>query len=119
MINRRWLLAARPSGALDTQIFERSEAPIPEPGPRPLLVRVTHLSFDPTQRGWMTVDTYIPAIPLGNVVRAKAVGQVMKSNHPQFRAGQLVHGAFGWQDYALTDGTTAAGSAGRRRGVRE
>ncbi|HKU37032.1 MAG TPA: NADP-dependent oxidoreductase [Polyangiales bacterium] len=108
-INRRWLLAARPSGALSTEIFQRVEEPVPEPGPGELLVRVTHLSFDPTQRGWLTADTYVPAVPIGGVVRAQAVGQVVKSKHARFEVGQLVEGAFGWQDYALTDGTTDLG----------
>jgi NADPH-dependent curcumin reductase CurA len=34
------------------------------------------------------------------------VGQVVESRHPQFAAGELVHGMFGWQDYALTDGAS-------------
>jgi NADPH-dependent curcumin reductase CurA len=69
-------------------------------------VRVTHLSFDPTQRGWMTDDTYIPAVALGGVMRAAAVGQVVSSRHPAFPVGRLVQGGFGWQDYALSDGAT-------------
>jgi NADPH-dependent curcumin reductase len=108
-INRRWLLAARPTRAITSEIFQRVEEAVPEPGPGELLVRVTHLSFDPTQRGWITADTYVPAVPLGCVVRATAVGQVVKSTHPRFKVGQLVQGAFGWQDYALTDGTTDLG----------
>jgi NADPH-dependent curcumin reductase CurA len=109
-INRRWLLAARPTGAITSETFQRVEEPVPEPGPGELLVRVTHLSFDPTQRGWITSDTYVPAVALGGVVRAKAAGQVVKSNHPRFKAGQLVQGAFGWQDYAVTDGMTDLGA---------
>jgi NADPH-dependent curcumin reductase len=34
------------------------------------------------------------------------VGQVVSSRRPDFPVGQLVHGGFGWQDYALTDGRT-------------
>jgi NADPH-dependent curcumin reductase CurA len=109
-INRRWLLTARPTGAITTAKFQRVEEPVPQPGPGELLVRVTHLSFDPTQRGWITTDTYVPAVPLGGVVRAKAVGQVVKSNHPRFKNGQLVQGAFGWQDYVLTNGMSDLGA---------
>src|ERR1700754_726811 len=109
-INRRWLLAARPTGAITEDLFQRVEVPVPEPGPGELLVRVTHLSFDPTQRGWIASDTYLPAVPIGGVVRAKAVGQVVKSKHPEFEVGQLVHGGFGWQDYALTNGQTDLGA---------
>lgn len=105
-VNRRWLLAARPSGAIAREDFARVEEIVPRPAAGEFLVRVTHLSFDPAQRGWLSADTYVPAIPIGGVVRATAVGQVVASNHCDFGVGQLVHGAFGWQDYAVTDGTT-------------
>lgn len=103
-INRQWRLAARPQGPIRETDFQRTEAPIPEPGDGEFLVRVTHLSFDPTQRGWLSNDTYLPAVPLGGVVRAKAVGQVVRSNRADFPVGRLVVGAFGWQDYAVSDG---------------
>lgn len=103
-INRQWLLIKRPEGPLDEACFEWSEAPTPEPGDGEFLVRNLWLSFDPTQRGWMTRDTYVPKIPLGEVMRAASVGQVVESNHPKFAVGDLVQGAYGWQDYAVTDG---------------
>ena len=103
-INRQWLLIKRPEGALDESCFEWSETPAPEPGEGEFLVRNLWLSFDPTQRGWMTMDTYVPKIPLGEVMRAASVGQVVESHHPGFAVGDLVQGAYGWQDYAVTDG---------------
>jgi NADPH-dependent curcumin reductase CurA len=105
-MNRRWLLAARPHGMVKDADFQLVEEPIPEPGPGEFLVRVTHLSFDPTQRGWITADTYLPAVKIGDVVRAGGVGQVVKSNHPGFKVGQLVQGGFGWQDYYVSAGMT-------------
>jgi len=105
-MNRRWLLAARPHGMVKDSDFALEQAPIPEPGPGEFLVRVTHLSFDPTQRGWITADTYLPAVKIGDVVRAGGVGQVVKSNHPGFKVGQLVQGGFGWQDYYVSAGMT-------------
>ena len=102
--NRQWLLEARPTGALTGAEFRWNEAAIPRPADGQILVRNLWLSFDPTQRGWMARDTYIPAVPLGDVMRAAAVGQVIESRHPDFKAGDLVSGAFGWQDYTATDG---------------
>lgn len=32
-------------------------------------------------------------------------GQVVESNHPQFASGDIVQGMFGWQQYAVSDGT--------------
>lgn len=99
--NRRWLLAASPRGMIKDSDFRLVEEPVPEPGPGELLVRVTHLSFDPTQRGWMVMDSYLPAVKIGQVMRAAGVGQVVKSNRPDFKVGQMVQGGFGWQDYAV------------------
>jgi NADPH-dependent curcumin reductase CurA len=80
--------------------------PTPEPKDGEFLVRITHLSFDPTQRGWISRDSYVPAVPLGAVVRAAGAGRVVRSRHPDFREGELVQGSFGWQDYIVTNGTT-------------
>src|SRR5208283_2364617 len=41
-----------------------------------VLVRNLAFSFDPTQRGWMSMDTYIPALPLGQTMKAGTVGHV-------------------------------------------
>jgi len=85
--------------------FRWTEGPIPTPQEGQVLVRNLWLSFDPTQRGWMSRDTYVPMIPLGDVMRAVSVGQVIGSRHPSYEPGELVQGTFGWQDYIATDGT--------------
>ncbi len=102
--NRQWTLVQRPEGRVNESCFAWGETPRPTPAEGEFLVRNLCLSFDPTQRGWMTMDTYVPKIPLGEVMRAASVGQVVESRHPGFAEGDLVQGAFGWQDYAVTDG---------------
>jgi NADPH-dependent curcumin reductase CurA len=102
--NRQWILNARPTGALTGTEFRWNEAPIPQPADGQVLVRNLWLSFDPTQRNWMVLDSYVPKIPLGEVMRAFGVGQVIQSRHPDFKPGELVQGGFGWQDYIATDG---------------
>jgi NADPH-dependent curcumin reductase CurA len=107
--NRQWLLARRPSGAVSQDDFRWAEAPVPEPADGEVLVRVLYVSCDPTQRGWMAGDTYLPAVKLGEVMRASAVGRVVTSRAPDFQPGQLVQGMFGWQDYAVArPGTPSA-----------
>jgi NADPH-dependent curcumin reductase CurA len=98
--NRRWLLARRPGGALTAEDFTWDEAPAPEPADGEILVRNTCLSCDPAQQGWMTVDTYLPAMKTGEVIRSIAVGEVLASRDPAFTPGQRVQGMFGWQEYA-------------------
>src|SRR5439155_466898 len=83
---------------------ELRQEPLPRIGENQFLVRNLYLSCDPAQRTWMARDTYVPAIPLGDVMRSGAAGQVVASHHPGFREGDLVSGLFGWQDFAISDG---------------
>ena len=112
---RRWLLKSRPNGPLKDSDFDLVAVPMPNVGEGQLLVRLTHFSFDPTQRGWLGGDTYLPAVPIGGVVRAGGVGEVVASKHPAFEVGDVVQGTFGWQEHALTDGTTETGPVTKLR----
>lgn len=103
--NRQWLLISRPEGMISENNFRLVESPIPAPKDGEVLIRNLWLSFDPTQRGWMSRDTYMPKIPLGKVMRAFAVGRVIESRRPDYKVGNLVIGMFGWQDYIATDGS--------------
>ncbi len=47
---------------------------------------------------------YIKAIPLGNVMLAGTVGQVLDSKRPGIANGDLVQGLLGWEDYSISDG---------------
>ncbi|MEO7112487.1 MAG: NADP-dependent oxidoreductase, partial [Polyangiaceae bacterium] len=99
--NRRWLLAERPTGQVEDKFFKWAIEPIPEIADGEMLVRVLYLSCDPTQRGWMTRDTYMPAIKLGEVIRSGGVGRAIASKNSTFVIGDLVSGLVGWQDYAM------------------
>ena len=102
--NRQWLIAARPRGLVKESDFRWNETGVPPIKDNQILVRNIVFSFDPTQLGWMSMDTYIPAIPLGQVMRAGAIGQVVESNKPGFSSGDLVQGLFGWEDYTISQG---------------
>ena len=105
-INRQWRLAQRPSGLVDEACFRLVEEPAPEAlEDGQILVRNLMLSLDPTQRGWMARDTYLPAVKIGDVMRSGAGGRVVQSRHADFAPGDLVVGMFGWQDYAAVSGT--------------
>jgi NADPH-dependent curcumin reductase CurA len=107
--NRQWLLDARPVGKLTGKEFRWHEASIPQPSEGQVLVRNLWLSVDPAQRIWMWRDSYIPKIPVGDVMASFAVGQILESRHPDFKAGDIVRGSFGWQDYVATDGKVFGG----------
>jgi NADPH-dependent curcumin reductase CurA len=100
-VNRQWVLAARPVGMVKETDFEYREAPLPRPQDGEMLVRNLYLAFDPAMRGWMTDrPSYVPPVKIGEPMRAAAIGQVLESRNAEFKVGDLVQGAFGWQDYA-------------------
>jgi hypothetical protein len=107
-MNKQWLLARRPQGMVRAEDFRLVTAARPEPAPGEILVRNQLLSCDPTQRGWMAYDTYWPAVRVGEVMRAIALGEVMASRHPDYRVGQIVQGLFGWQEWAAVNPDTMA-----------
>ncbi len=105
-VNRRILLASRPEGAPTEANFRLEETPLPRPAAGELLVRNHWLSLDPYMRGRMdAAKSYAKYVELGEVMTGGTVGEVVESRHPGFRPGEMVNGALGWQDYAVTDGT--------------
>ena len=104
-INHQVRLAARPFGLPRASDWEFTSEDVPVPRPGSFVVEVSHLSIDPAMRGWMNAGpSYIPPVEIGEVMRAGAVGRVTASEHPGFAEGDYVYGAFGVQEYALSDG---------------
>ncbi len=104
-INRRIVLAARPSGAVGLEHFCLEEVAVPVPAEGQLLLRTVFLSLDPYMRGRMNdAPSYAPCVQLGEVMTGGAVSQVVTSLHRDFQPGDRVMGYTGWQDYALSDG---------------
>jgi NADPH-dependent curcumin reductase CurA len=103
---RRILLAARPSGLVDASTITVDDtATVPEPADGQALVKVGHLSIDPTIRTWMDdAPGYLPPIGIGEVVRSGGIGEVVSSRTPALPVGTIVFGMLGWQEYALVDG---------------
>ncbi|XTP34832.1 NADP-dependent oxidoreductase [Mycobacterium sp. TJFP1] len=100
--NRRMLLTSRPVWTLKLSDFTVETRPVDEPGPGELVVRVLWFAFDPAMRGWMNDGpSYAPPVSLGDVMRGHGVGEVVASSVADFPVGSLVHGNFGWQEYAL------------------
>jgi hypothetical protein len=103
-MNRQVRLRARPSGIPQAEHFEIVEAPRPQPRDGQVLVRNLYLSVDPAMRGWVNAAAnYSEPVAIGAVMRSLAAGRVEASRHPDFAAGDLVSGWFGWQDYAAVD----------------
>lgn len=107
-MNRQWLLQERPKpGPLSDSYFSFKEFPLASLKDGEFLLRNRMISFDPTQRFWMERDTYIPAVPLGSVMQALCIAEVIESKNPQYKVGTRVSGLFGWQDYVISNGKGA------------
>jgi len=106
-LNRQVLLKARPEGIPEVRHFEIIETPVPELGDRQFLVRNEFLSVDPAMRGWVSaVANYAAPVEIGAVMRSLAAGTVIASRHPGFAEGDKVMGMLGWQQFAVSDGTS-------------
>jgi NADPH-dependent curcumin reductase CurA len=104
--NRRVVLAARPAGTPVAANFRMEESPVPQPAEGELLLRTLYLSLDPYMRGMMNEigPTYSRSIAIGEAMAAGTVNRVVASKNPKFKAGDLVLGSAGWQDYAISNG---------------
>lgn len=105
-MNRRWLLSTRPTGMPTKNDFTLTEDPRPEPGPKEVLVATRYLSVDPYMRGRMRDrESYAEPWDVGEVMKARVVGEVVESNHPAFASGEYVTGNLEWAEFVVTDGS--------------
>lgn len=103
-VNRQWVLARRPKGAVSLDDFARRDAPVPvaDLAAGEILVQNLWFGFDPAQRGWMDdLPGYLPPMGLNEPVRGSAAGRVVASANPAYPKGAMVRGLFGWQDYTV------------------
>ena len=106
-VNRQVRLKSRPTGIPQPDNFEIATAPLPDIADRQFLVRNEYLSVEPAMRGWVSaVANYSTPVGIGEVMRAFSAGTVVASRHPNYRDGDAVMGMLGWQEYAVSDGST-------------
>lgn len=104
-VNRQFLLAAHPQGALKKSDLQLQVAEMPQAGAGEVLVKTEYISLDPSMKGQMeNRSDYVAPLALGDVMRARAVGTVVESRHPDYAEGDQVFGYFGMQEYAVSDG---------------
>ena len=103
--NRQLQLHSRPKGLLAPGDLQLLESPLLELKDGQALAKVKYLSMDPTMRVWMVVDTYLPAVAMGDVMRALGFAEIIESRHPDYKKGDRVTGLTGLQEYAIIDDT--------------
>jgi hypothetical protein len=78
------------------------EGPVQVCGANEALIKVGLVSIDPTIRTWMNdAPGYLPAIALGDVIRAGGTGVVVESNSERYNVGDIVYGMTNWQEWAV------------------
>ena len=103
--NRQFIFASRPVGYPKESDFNLVSSPIPTPGDGEVLIHTRYLSVDPYMRGRMRqAKSYAASLEIGDVVLGGSVGQVIKSNHPNFHEGDIVKAYLGWQEYGVAAG---------------
>jgi len=102
---KRIVLASRPVGEPKPSDFRIEEIPVPAPRPGQVLLRTIWLSLDPYMRGRISdAASYAQPVPIGGVIEAGTVCEVIASNNPAFAKGDIVLARAGWQTHALSDG---------------
>ncbi len=105
-INRRIVLASRPTAAPTADNFRLEHVAVPSVAAGQILLRADYLSLDPYMRGRMSdAPSYAASVEIGGVMTGGTVSQVIASQHPDYQEGDLVMAYTGWQDYALSDST--------------
>ncbi len=105
--NKQIHLVKRPQGEPDLSCFALVEQTLGEPGPGQVLVRNEYLSLDPYMRGRMDdVKSYSQPQALNEVMIGATAGEILVSNHPDFKPGDKFAAKFGlgWQTHAMVDG---------------
>ncbi len=103
MNNRQLRLQSRPKGLLAPGDLQLAESPVPELKDGQALAKVKYLSIDPTMRVWMAVDSYLPAVTIGEVMRAGGFAEIVESRHPDYKKGDRVTGLTDLQEYVIID----------------
>ena len=100
LVNHQIHLAARPTGLPKASDWSFVSAAVAEPELGGVLVQTLALSLDPAMRGWMNEGkSYIAPVGIGEVMRAGGVGRVLASRNDRFKAGDMVSGSLGVQEY--------------------
>ena len=97
--SREIRLKSRPVGLPTAANFDLVTVDLPAPGPGEVQVRNTWMTVDPYMRGRMNdVKSYTPPFALGEVLQGGAVGEVIASNDPSLKVGDLVQSGNGWRE---------------------
>ena len=98
-VAREIRLKSRPQGMPTLANFELATVDLPDPAAGEVQVRNLWMTVDPYMRGRMNdVKSYAPPFQIGEAMQGGAVGEVVASNAPGLKEGDLVQSMFGWRE---------------------
>ena len=99
MISREVQLKRRPVGAPVPEDFALVSREVAPAGAGEVTVRNLYMAVDPAMRGRMDdAKSYVPPFELDAAMEARAVGEVVESCDPAFKAGDIVQSTLGWRE---------------------
>ena len=102
LTNTKWVLKERPQGLVKNENFELIKENLRDIKDGEVLIENQYLSFDPTQRMWLTdLPGYLPPVQIDEVVRSGGIGKIIESKNDSFSEGDLVSGMIGWQTHHI------------------
>jgi len=100
MINQEIRLASRPKGRPAADNFKLVQTEVEPPNQGEVLVRNRYMSVDPYMRGRMSDrKSYVPPFQIDKPLEGGALGEVIESNDPKFKPGDMVISGLGWRQY--------------------
>ena len=107
--NPSWIFKSHPDGMPTPDNWELQSMSMPECGQGELLVKTQWLSVDPYLRGRISpAKNYAAGMKPGDLMMGGGVGEVVKSEDPAFKPGDIVESDyFGWQHYTTIPAKSA------------
>lgn len=97
--SREIRLKSRPVGVPKTSDFDLATVELPAPGDGEVQIKNLWMSVDPYMRGRMyDRPSYVPPFQIGQALQGGAIGEVVASNDPDFKPGDIVNSMFGWRE---------------------
>ena len=98
---KQFIVREIPKNNLEISNFEMREVDVPKPSADEILIKNILLSIDAANRTWMQGRTYRDQVFAGDVMPSYSIAEVLESNHPDFKVGQIVTSDSYWEEFSL------------------
>jgi NADPH-dependent curcumin reductase CurA len=97
--SREIRLKSRPVGLPKVSDFDLATVEVAAPGAGEVQIKNLWMSVDPYMRGRMyDRPSYVPPFQIGSALQGGAIGEIVASNDPDYKPGDIVNSMFGWRE---------------------